>query len=111
MLMQNLGGQTKIIMVFSQVAYSWFALTWLDGHDGVQNKSKMSLAFCIIIEPNPQDFFAIVQYTSMATDDVRCEPRIFRWKVFLKNYEQPTLKSAIEPYNYRYAAPQPTTNN
>ena len=46
--------------------------TRLDGHDGVQNKSKMSLAFCIIIEP----IFAVVQDTNMAANDVRCKPRI-----------------------------------
>ena len=38
--------------------YSWLALTWLDGHVGIQTKSKMSLAFCIIIEPNSQKTFS-----------------------------------------------------
>ena len=40
---------------------------WWDDHVGVQNKGKMSLKFCIIIEPAPApDFFYIVQYTNMA---------------------------------------------
>ena len=31
--------------------YSWLAITWLDGHIGLQNTSKMSHASCIIKEP------------------------------------------------------------
>ena len=49
------------------MAYSWFSLTWWDGHVGVQNDGKMSLKFIIIIESNSQNtFFAIVLYTNLA---------------------------------------------
>ena len=51
----------------SEMTYSWFSLTWWDGHVGVQNNDKMSLKFCIIIESNSQKTFsAIVLYTNMA---------------------------------------------
>ena len=53
--------------------YSWFSLTWWDGH--VQNNGKMSLKFCIIIEQNSQkNFFVIVLYTNMAAV-TSCENR------------------------------------
>ena len=51
----------------TNLVYSWFSLTWCDGHVGLQNNGKMSLKFCIIIESNSQrTFFAIVLHTNMA---------------------------------------------
>ena len=47
--------------------YSWYWLTWWDGHVGVQNNGKMSFKLHIIIESNSQKtVFAIVLYTNMA---------------------------------------------
>ena len=52
----------------SCLTYSWFSVTWWDGHVGVQDNGKMSLKFCIIIESKSQKtFFAVVLYTNMAT--------------------------------------------
>ena len=39
---------------------SWFAFTLLDGHVGVQNKRKMSLAFCTRIDSNSRTFFLLI---------------------------------------------------
>ena len=41
--------------------YSWSSLTRWDGHVGIQNNSKMSLKFCIIIESNSQIPFFIIR--------------------------------------------------
>ena len=79
------------LLIFSFAKYSWLALTWLHGHVVEQNKSKMSLAFCKIIEPNFQKTFSLL--SNMTANDVRCKPRSkpgrfpftknfrkFRWK-------------------------------
>ena len=48
-------------------SYSWFSLTWWDGHVGEQNNGKTSPKICVVIESNSQQiFFAIVLYTNMA---------------------------------------------
>ena len=40
------------VLVLCHSIYSWFSLSWCDGHVGVQNNGKMSFNFCIIIALN-----------------------------------------------------------
>ena len=60
-------GRLRIGLVIVFRTYSWFSLTWWDGHVSVQSNGKMSLTFCIIIEWKSQKiFFSIVLYPNMA---------------------------------------------
>ena len=65
---------------FDPTLYSWFSLTWWDGHVGVQNNGKMLLKFCKIIESNSQkNVFTIVLYTNVAAV-TSCEGRDVTWR-------------------------------
>ena len=57
--------------------YSWFSLTWWDGHFGGQHNGRMLLKFCVITESNSQTtFLVVVLCTEHGRRDVMWQPRI-----------------------------------
>ena len=72
--------------------YSWFSLTWWDGHVGAQNNGKMSLKFCIIIKSNSQKYF--FRYCSVhqhGRRGVKWKPRILAFESYQKNFQNISL--------------------
>ena len=55
------------VIANSKLDYTWFAVTWWDGHVGGPNNSKLWLVFCIIIESNSRKTFSLLFcHTNMA---------------------------------------------